>query len=131
MIDLIRSRLAEEKCRSLCAPTPQARQACLHLLCDQIHFVSQSSGERCAISTRHWPTSSQFAARLPPVRRFAAMARQPSPPPAVLPFSPRPPHFFGFTISPGLPWPFSQPGLPPRLSPGPSPSPISAARPPA
>src|SRR5258708_37738712 len=106
MIDLIRSRLAEEKCRSLCAPTPQARQACLHLLCDQIHFVSQSSGERCAISTRHWPTSSQFAARLPPVRRFAAMARQPSPPPAVLPLLTPSLHFCGLSISPVLPAPF-------------------------
>ena len=35
---------------------------------------------RCAISTRHWPTFPQSAARLPPVRRFVAMGRQSSPP---------------------------------------------------
>src|SRR5258706_9373217 len=93
-------------------------QRALPLLCNQVYFALQSLGERCAISTRPWPTFSQFAARLPPARRFVAMARQPSPPLAVWPSSLRFFNFFGFTIPPLIPLPFFLAWLRPPLGPG-------------
>src|ERR1700730_13169952 len=54
----------------------------LRPLCNRVYFVLQSWGKRCAISTRSWPIFLPFAARSPPARRFAAMVRRPSPPPA-------------------------------------------------
>src|SRR5258708_8467122 len=91
---------------------PAVTKRGLHLLCFHAYFVLQSywgGFETCAISIRRSPISSPFATRLPPARRFAVMARKPSPPPAVLRPSPPSSQFFRSAVPTGIPSPFFTP----------------------